>query len=279
MVSDNETAGGVVAGASADDHGAPASVETPPAGAATDTGAATDAGAATDSGGATPDVGEVADVAVAEAEEPVDPVAALRAERDEYLDSLRRLQAEFENYRKRVAKQQAEQADRAALALVDKLLPVLDALDLAGTHLGDPDSGDAKALLAASSLLNGALAKEGLERVDPLGEPFDPNAHEAVGHIPDEDSGNASTEDQATGQADGSDGPAGDSDGSDGPAGDSDGPDGSTARPPDTGAAGREDTAGVTGDTAAGPVVGQVMRAGYRWKGTVVRPAMVMVRG
>jgi len=32
---------------------------------------------------------------------------------------------------------------------------------------------------------------------------------------------------------------------------------------------------GATGE----PVVGQVMRAGYRWRGTVVRPAMVMVRG
>src|ERR1700683_1439544 len=50
------------------------------------------------------------------------------AQRDEYLDSLRRLQAEFENYKKRVDKQQTDQRARAALLLVEKLLPVLDTL-------------------------------------------------------------------------------------------------------------------------------------------------------
>jgi molecular chaperone GrpE len=149
-----------------------------------------------------------------------DPVAAARAERDEYLDALRRLQAEFENYRKRVSKQQVEQVERAAVSLVDKLLPVLDVLDLAAEHLGDGDSEEGKALVQASALLNDVLAKEGLERVDPVGDPFDPNAHEAVGNVPaDEDE-------------------------------------------PDE----------------QGPTVAQVMRPGYRWRGTVVRPAMVLVR-
>ena len=103
-------------------------------------------------------------------------------QRDEYLDSLRRLQAEFENYKKRVAKQQSDQVARAALSLVDKLLPVLDTLDLATSHIGDAESADGRALLAASGQLRDVLAKEGLERIDPLGEEFDPNAHEAVGH-------------------------------------------------------------------------------------------------
>ena len=166
--------------------------------------------------------------------EVVDPLAAVTAQRDEYLDSLRRLQAEFENYRKRVAKQQTEQAERATVSLVDKLLPVLDALDLAAAHSGNAESDDARALVAASSLLNGALEKEGLERINPVGQPFDPNAHEAVGHLP------------------------------------------AGAKPdtePDT------DEASDEAPAPEGPVVGQVMRAGYRFKGTVVRPAMVMVHG
>jgi molecular chaperone GrpE len=167
--------------------------------------------------------GEAIDGVDAGADAPVDPVARANAERDEYLDALRRLQADFENYRKRVVKQQADEAGRGALALVDKLLPVLDTLDQAATHLGDPESADARALLAASSQLNDVLAKAGLERVDPTGEPFDPNAHEAVGHLPNDDDDEAVEVD--------------------------------------------------------GPVVAQVMRAGYRWKGNVVRPAMVMVRG
>jgi len=163
------------------------------------------------------------DDAVADAADAVeaDPLEVALAERDEYLDSLRRLHAEFENYKKRVLKQQTEQVARAAAGLVDKLLPVLDALDLATDHVGDADSAEGKALVAANGLLHGVLAKEGLERIDPLGEEFDPNAHEAVGQIP-------APED---------------------------------AEP-----------------TASGePRVAQVMRAGYRWHGTVVRPAMVMV--
>jgi len=163
-----------------------------------------------------PEDGDVAEVIVVDE----DPVAAARAERDEYLDALRRLQAEFENYRKRVSKQQVEQVERAAVSLVDKLLPVLDVLDLAAEHLGGGDSDEGKALVQASALLNDVLAKEGLERVDPVGDPFDPNDHEAVGNVP------------------------ADEDGSD----------------------------------EQGPTVAQVMRPGYRWRGTVVRPAMVLVR-
>jgi molecular chaperone GrpE len=162
---------------------------------------------------------------VAEAldEAEADPLEVARAERDEYLDSLRRLQAEFENYKKRVLKQQTEQMARAAAGLVDKLLPVLDALDLATDHVGDNDSAEGKALVAASGLLHGVLAKEGLERIDPLGQEFDPNAHEAVGQVP------AAVD----------------------------------AEPTESGE----------------PRVAQVMRAGYRWHGTVVRPAMVLVEG
>jgi molecular chaperone GrpE len=152
-----------------------------------------------------------------------DPLEVARAERDEYLDSLRRLQAEFENYKKRVLKQQSDQMARAAASLVDKLLPVLDAMDLATDHVGGADSDEAKALVAASGLLHGILEKEGLERIDPAGQEFDPTAHEAVGHQP--------------------------------------APDG--AEPTESGE----------------PRVTQVMRAGYRWHGTVVRPAMVMVEG
>jgi len=166
-----------------------------------------------------------------------DPLALALNQRDEYLDSLRRLQAEFENYKKRVVKQQADHMARAAVSLVEKVLPVLDTLDLATQQLGDSESADGRALVAVSSQLRDVLAKEGLERIDPLGEEFDPNAHEAVGHLPAADPGTG-----AAGGATAGDEPA---------------------------------VPGVTGE----PVVGQVMRAGYRWRGTVVRPAMVMVRG
>ena len=172
-------------------------------------------------GGGSADVDDAGDTTADAAE--ADPLEVALAERDEYLDSLRRLQAEFENYKKRVAKQQSDQLSRAAASLVEKLLPVLDALDLATDHVGDAGTDESKALVAASGLLRGVLEKEGLERIDPQGAEFDPTAHEAVAHQP--------------------------------------APEGAEATP------------------SGGPRVAQVMRAGYRWHGTVVRPAMVMVEG
>ena len=67
--------------------------------------------------------------------EEADPKELLVRERDEYLLALQRTQADFENYRKRIARLQEEQSNRAAASLVEKLLPVLDALDLAEAHL------------------------------------------------------------------------------------------------------------------------------------------------
>jgi molecular chaperone GrpE len=142
-------------------------------------------------------------------------------ERDEYLDALRRLQADFENYRKRVERQFEELAARGVTALVNRLLPVLDALDLAEAHLlaEEPHDGalaaETKALVQARALLLDTLEKEGLERAGTAGEPFDPTVHDAVAHAEGED----------------------------------------------------------------GPVVDEVLRAGYRWRGQVLRPAMVKVRG
>src|SRR5476651_2087398 len=61
-------------------------------------------------------------------------LATALAERDGYLDSLRRLQADFEDFRKRTARQQSDLLGRASEALIERLLPVLDALDLALVH-------------------------------------------------------------------------------------------------------------------------------------------------
>lgn len=158
---------------------------------------------------------EVSEDALAEAALLVrNDLAALERERDEYLDGLRRVQAEFENYRKRVIQQQSDHIERAAEALVTQLLPVLDACDAAVQHGADD-------VVPVQSQLVDTLVKQGLERIDPAGEAFDPNFHEAVMHEP----------------ADGDDG--------------------------DAGAA----------------VVVEVLRTGYGWKGRVLRPAMVKVKG
>lgn len=119
--------------------------------------------------------GEIIDLVETE----VDPVAQ---ERDEYLDALRRLQADFDNYRKRVQRQVADAGDRALGTFVEGLLPVLDALDAARAH-------GVSEVESVASLLVESLAKQGLERVDPVGEVFDPNKHEAVVHEEGDGSG------------------------------------------------------------------------------------------
>ena len=97
------------------------------------------------------------------------------AQRDEYLGLAQRSQAEFENFRKRVAKQHADDVARASAKLVESMLPVLDAFDYGIAH-GDESIVPLRAQLLAT------LEREGLERLDPVDEPFDPNEHEAVAH-------------------------------------------------------------------------------------------------
>lgn len=101
---------------------------------------------------------------------------ALMQERDAYLDALRRAQADFENYRKRVQRELSEAREAGAGALAAKLIDVLDTVDLALAH----DPSDSVAQIAGA--LNDTLTKEGLERIDSFGAPFDPELHDAVLH-------------------------------------------------------------------------------------------------
>lgn len=151
--------------------------------------------------------------AVLSAEEQA--LITLRAERDDFLDSLQRLKADFDNYRKRSLRDQEAAAERAGEKLITKLLPVLDTFELAMSHADDVDASPMAKL--HDSLLT-ALESEGLERLAPHGEAFDPSVADAVVH------------EEADGEG-------------------------------------------------AGPVVSEVLRAGYRWKSKVVRPAMVKVKG
>ena len=120
-----------------------------------------------------------------------DALARLTAERDEYLAHLQRTQAEFDNYRKRVLRDQSVHLERATGGLIEQLLPVLDAFELALNSAG-PGSSEAgaerlrKGVELVYGELLGALEKAGLERIEALGKPFDPEEHEAVMHVEDE---------------------------------------------------------------------------------------------
>jgi len=112
--------------------------------------------------------------------EPADPtgevdLAALIAERDEFRDAMLRLKADYENFRKRVARDSEELRARANENLAEKLVLVLDACDAATAH----GSADVEPI---AKMLMDLLSSEGLVRLAPADEPFDPALHEAVLH-------------------------------------------------------------------------------------------------
>ena len=112
-------------------------------------------------------------------------VRRLQGQLDEARDQHLRLAAEFDNFRKRVARERAELSDRAQASLVTRLLDVLDDMDRLTAGGG---SASPEALREGTALVDRKLRKEleaaGLERIDPVGQPFDPSLHEAVATIP-----------------------------------------------------------------------------------------------
>ncbi len=139
----------------------------------------------------------------------------LKKERDEFLEALQRLKADFDNFKKRVDKQRIDTIERANEDLIKKLLPALDTLELAKTHIGESDSESPSYVEQIGVALTEILSKEGLEQISPLGSRFDPSEAEAVAH------------EEGDGEQ----------------------------------------------------VVTEVLRVGYRWRGRIIRPAMVKVSG
>jgi molecular chaperone GrpE len=113
-------------------------------------------------------------------------LAKLRAERDEYLSHLQRTQAEFDNYRKRMLRDQSAHLERATGTLIEQLLPVLDSFELALNSAGTDAERLRKGVELVYGEFLGALEKAGLERIEALGKPFDPEEHEAVMHVEDD---------------------------------------------------------------------------------------------
>lgn len=114
---------------------------------------------------------------------------ALLVERDEYLDLAKRTKADFENFRKRMAADVRAATGRGKAEVLRDVLPVLDdlerAIQAAGLDPeGDSDDGLAHGVLLVFRSLRDSLTKHGIEAVDPTGERFDPNLHEALSAQP-----------------------------------------------------------------------------------------------
>ena len=130
---------------------------------------------------------ESAEVPEPELSEEEARLAELTRERDEYLDLAKRTQADFENYRKRAAKDMTAAGARARIGVIREILPVIDNLERA---LSVAPEGDGDAFVEGVRLvyreLEGALARAGVEVIEPKGDAFDPNVHEALSMRPQE---------------------------------------------------------------------------------------------
>jgi molecular chaperone GrpE len=110
----------------------------------------------------------------------------------DYWDQMMRLRAEIENNRKR-AERDVENAHKYALKnFVENLLPVIDSMEM-GQTAAAADNATLESIREGSamtvSMFVQALEKNGLEQVNPIGEKFDPERHQAISMIDVENAG------------------------------------------------------------------------------------------
>ena len=104
-------------------------------------------------------------------------------------DQLLRTVAEMENVRRR-AQRDVENAHKFAVEkLLSDLLPVVDSLEKAEEAAKTTDNADsmAEGISLSLKLFVSTLERSGIAIVDPLGEPFDPQLHEAMAMVPNPD--------------------------------------------------------------------------------------------
>jgi len=109
---------------------------------------------------------------------------AQAAKAKEHWEQLLRTAAEFENFKKRVARERQEAGKYAHESLLQKLIPVLDNLDMALAAANQAQGGSLESLRTGIGLIHQQLGKvlgeAGLEEINAAGKMFDPNWHEAV---------------------------------------------------------------------------------------------------
>jgi molecular chaperone GrpE len=120
------------------------------------------------------------------------PIAALTAERDaalaraeENLVTAQRAAADYANLKRRSEVDRERDLDRARAALLTRVVELADDFDLALEHL-PPEAGDSpwlEGIVAIDRKLRALLEREGVTPIEALGQPFDPNEHEALSHV------------------------------------------------------------------------------------------------
>jgi molecular chaperone GrpE len=106
------------------------------------------------------------------------------AKADEHWDRLLRTTADFDNFKKRAAREKQDATRYANESLLQKLIPILDNLEMAQSAAQAAQTDAAQSLQTGVNMihqqLKNALSEAGLEELDATGKTFDPNFHEAV---------------------------------------------------------------------------------------------------
>lgn len=125
------------------------------------------------------------------AEEKVPDEKAEKAARqlESVKDQFVRLTAEYDNYRKRTAKEKDNLYQDAKADTIKEFLAVYDNLERAVATEGDEDSPHKKGLEMIFHQYQEILKKLGVTEIEAQGQPFDPEKHNAVMHIDDENLG------------------------------------------------------------------------------------------
>ena len=116
---------------------------------------------------------------------------ALKARIDELEDRVKRQMAEFENFRKRTDKEKAAMFETGAKSVIEKILPVVDNFERGLAAVPEEEKGSAfvEGMNKVYKQLLTELDNMGVKPIEAVGQEFDPNFHNAVMHIEDENFG------------------------------------------------------------------------------------------
>lgn len=134
------------------------------------------------------DVDQVEQI-VQDEQQEVSPLEQLQQQLEEAQQRLLRAQADFDNFRKRTMKEKEELGNYASMKLITQLLPVVDNFDRAVDAA--KNGGDVENFLKGIDMIYrqfaGVLEAEGLMAMAPVGQPFNPDFHQAIMQVESEE--------------------------------------------------------------------------------------------
>ena len=110
---------------------------------------------------------------------------------EELTDRVRRQMAEFDNFRKRTEKEKTQMFETGAKSIVEKILPVVDNFERGLAAVTEEEKGTpfVEGMEKIYKQMMTVLEEAGVKPIEAIGQEFDPNLHNAVMHVEDEEFG------------------------------------------------------------------------------------------